>query len=173
MNERSNNRQPFPTAQRRLNCVARFQDSRITVRLQRHKMSPASRCVWLWVCYLASITVRVEVTHPHRVTASPWTLKVDGVCWGCAPSARLICVDDGLLGAASAPGSARKGLFVFIHLEEKWGAQPPAAYLAAPSCGEMPTPGWSRTTRSRIWAGRRRRATSSTSATGKTSTVNF
>lgn len=54
---------------------------------------------------------------------------------------------------------------------QRWGARPLAACLPAPSSAEMPTPGWSRTTRSRTWAGRRPGATSSTSATGRTSTV--
>ncbi len=58
-----------------------------------------------------------------------------------------------------------------VHKGERWGARPLAACLPAPSSAEMPTPGWSRTTRSRSWAGRRRGATCSTSATGRTSTV--
>lgn len=59
-----------------------------------------------------------------------------------------------------------------VREREKWGARPLAACLPAPSSAEMPTRGWSRTTRSRILAGRRRHATCSTSATGRTSMVN-
>lgn len=69
-----------------------------------------------------------------------------------------------------APISAER-IALGVRKGEGWGARPLAACLPAPSSAEMPTPGWSRTTRSRSWAGRRRGATCSTSATGRTSTV--
>lgn len=97
-------------------------------------------------------------------------------CTPCAPPA--ICGDTAGFASLSlvigfqTSVSAERPVPVLPPLSlEWWGARPLAACLAAPSSAEMRTPGWSRTSRSPTWAGRRRGATCSTSATGRTWTV--